>query len=382
VATPPGGDTRRLDEALSAWRLSGGDHAGAEALDAVVNELLDQHELSSDALSLLGQSLFYLERDHEAIGVLERALVLDPKQPVALRFRGLVAMYGNELEEAESYLAGALRVAPAHPPTLSDHARVLELLGRPEEALAALELATDLEPDRVEAHARLGAIHAEMGRHEEAVKHLEVAAAVTTEDPDLLYNLGQSRQLLGDDVGALEAFLETLRITPDDPQAIAKAIQQYQALGRVELRDEARDHLFELRRQGKDSQLFERGFYCREQFRVGEHRVMALEHFELLGEWAKRYEFFVSLEGVAPEEYTISLGSYDFTNSFLRESGKVSEGERAFHLDGYYSDGAHATFYFFGAEPSYEEVRELVVQVIEGTLEAFSSTTPSAASDR
>ena len=55
------------------------------------------------------------------------------------------------------------------------------------------------------------------------------------------------------------------------------------------------------------------------------------------------------------------------TNSVWRATAKPTpkEGERLFHLDGYFKSGGHATYGMFAPEPSYDEVRARVVQILE-----------------
>jgi len=80
--------------------------------------------------------------------------------------------------------------------------------------------------------------------------------------------------------------------------------------------------------------------------------------------------------GKAEKEFDISLGSYKLTDSIARESGYLKEGERLFHLDGYYAGGEHRTFAFFKNEPEYDRVREKVVLILQGKLRAQSGMKP------
>jgi hypothetical protein len=106
---------------------------------------------------------------------------------------------------------------------------------------------------------------------------------------------------------------------------------------------------------------------------------MVFEHFELKGERALRYVFSVLGESGEGEEFRISLGSYDITNAVAVQTGKVKKGERMFHLDGYYKWG-HVTYGFFTPEPGYDEVRKIVIGILEGKAQpqSHSRTDPSA----
>ena len=111
----------------------------------------------------------------------------------------------------------------------------------------------------------------------------------------------------------------------------------------------------------------------REQFTVGNHKVFAHEHFELQGDRALRYRFDVSDEKGRVLLFRVSPGSYALTNQIAREVETVKKGERIFHLD-YYGGREHRTYGMFTKEPSYEETRRLVTEVILGKREPISGT--------
>ena len=103
---------------------------------------------------------------------------------------------------------------------------------------------------------------------------------------------------------------------------------------------------------------------------------MVFEHFELKGERALRYAFEIIDPEKGKSKYRISLGSYEPTTQFARETGQIGKNERMYHLDGYYPDGVHATFGFFTKEPSYEDTRKSVIAILQGKKQPTSSSKP------
>jgi hypothetical protein len=79
-------------------------------------------------------------------------------------------------------------------------------------------------------------------------------------------------------------------------------------------------------------------------------------------------------------DYKISLGSYETTNAVARETGDLKQGQRLYHLDGYYPDGGHKTFAMMKLTtmPAYSDVREMVMGVLKGQTKAVSSFTPTS----
>lgn len=112
--------------------------------------------------------------------------------------------------------------------------------------------------------------------------------------------------------------------------------------------------------------------FTRDYFRTSGKRVEALEYFELEGERALKYVFYVT-DPANGEETRLSLGSYELTTLFMRQRGEIGQDERAFHLDEY-GVNSHLTWAFFHGEPSYDEVRNLVEEILAGKHEPLSSS--------
>src|SRR5262245_38422852 len=173
-------------------------------------------------------------------------------------------------------------------------------------------------------------------KFKEALARYQEGLAKAPNSLGLLFNGGLAA-FMSKDVATAEKLWKSLtELDPDDWQARAKLVQAYQALGDLKARDEQRRKLLDLRKSGKSDDLSKLDFYCREQFEAAGKRLMVFEHFELKGERALRYVFSVLDESGEGEEFRISLGSYERTNSFAVQSGPVNKGERMFHLDGSY----------------------------------------------
>jgi tetratricopeptide (TPR) repeat protein len=192
----------------------------------------------------------------------------------------------------------------------------------------------------------------------------------------LLYNGGLAAFQCKRYSKAIELWGSLRTLDPGDWQVRVKLIQSYQALGQLRERDAERASLFELRKQDSSGELSKQHQYCREQFEAGGEMVMAFEEFELTGERAVRYVFSILNASGRGEKCRISLGSYETTNSIWRETTepRPEDTERLFHLDGYYEWG-HATYGFYSPEPSYDEVRRAVIEILEKKRSPVSTST-------
>jgi tetratricopeptide (TPR) repeat protein len=215
----------------------------------------------------------------------------------------------------------------------------------------------------------------------EALVLYKEALTILPKDPTVLFNAGMAAFGSKDYATALDFWKQVKALEPTDWHARAKLIQVYQALGKTAERDAERTELIAMWKKGEPTELKQQFEFCREQFEVKGKKVMAFEHFELKGERALRYVFSILDDTGEAEAWRISLGSYDFTNAVWRETRNPppKEGERLFHLDGYFKSGSHATYGMFFPEPTYDETRARVVKILEGADHPFSSTVPAQA---
>jgi tetratricopeptide (TPR) repeat protein len=210
-------------------------------------------------------------------------------------------------------------------------------------------------------------------RFAEALERYRAGLAIDSMAPALLYNSGLAAYRSGDIPTSITLWRRLRALDTNEWQVRTKLIQAYQAAGDTTARDIERAGLFALRASGTDTILASRPLYVRDQFVVAGREIMAMEQFELTGERAVRYAFLISDSSHTKIDYRISLGSYESTNAMWRELEKRGADERIFHLDGYY-DWGHATFGMFNPEPGYDQVRAMIVDIIEGRREAISSS--------
>jgi tetratricopeptide (TPR) repeat protein len=201
------------------------------------------------------------------------------------------------------------------------------------------------------------------GRHAELFRAFQEMLETTPHDPNLLYNVSLSAYRSGQFSEAANYLGQLKAQVPQDFKVRAKLVQVYEALQNFRARDAERDELLALYSQQKaDRNTPDR--YCRDEFTVGDRAVQAFEHFELVGDMAKRYTFYVFHAGEQKPEYFISLGSYTATNQYMRERGTLQPDERLFHLDEYRAGGAHRSLGFYKGEPPYNDVKSAVQDVL------------------
>lgn len=212
----------------------------------------------------------------------------------------------------------------------------------------------------------------EAGQYEKALEYYRQALLEEPTD-NLLWNAGLAAYFSGQAEAAIEYWGALKESSPEDLRLRSKLVQAYQLKGDFANRDRERAELLEIWKAADPKP--EQKFFCRDQFKVGDKPLLVFEDYEMTPPRGIRYTFIVLDPQTQKEDHRLSLGSYDPTNAFMQEMGKVEPGQRGFHLDGYYDRGRrHSTFGMFGSEPSYDEVKSLVRAILEGRRSALSGS--------
>ena len=352
---------------------------GIVILQKTITELKELHVEQPQNIQVifkLGIVLFYLEQDTEAIVAFNRVIDLDKRDSRPHFYKALIARYGGKLEEAEEEFRIACKLSPNDDRGWYELGTLLSQKGQEQEAIKAFQKAISLNPKNLQASYDLALSYMNIGQWDAAYPLLKTTIKEQPFKISVVYNMGQLCQNLEKYEEAIDSFLQVIDKDPSDWRARTKLIQLYQATNQQMKRDEQREKLFKMRSTGNVKTLLEEPTYCREQFSVAGENLMVMEYFELKGEQAVRYSFLILDETKEKSKYEISLGSYDTTNAISHELGEIEDGQRLFHLDGYYPNGVHKTFGFFKNEPMYDDVRAIVIKIINGKQQEISSITP------
>lgn len=325
----------------------------------------------------IAMAYFYMENDEQALKSFGQMALLSPADSRPWFFQGLILRYANDFASAEKAFLKASELAPKDEDNWYELGVLYYNAEKDTKAIAAFKKAISINPKHEQACYKLALNYMDADQAAKAYPLLLDSVKTQPDNVNVHYNFGQLCQNMGKSEEALTAFRKVVELDPNEWRAIEKLVQLNQALGNLKERDAARQLVFDLRTSGNVKALNEEPLYIRDQFTCEGQLVMTCEYFEMKGERAIRYSFVITNEMGENGKYRITLGSYDTTNDFAERQGKNKLGERTFHLDGYYPDGAHRTFSFFQGEPDYETVKGLVVKILEGKMHAISSTTPT-----
>ena len=228
----------------------------------------------------------------------------------------------------------------------------------------------DLAP---KAAFQRGADLLEKRHFKEAVPYLKQAEKAFPTAPSVLWNLGLANAQLGNASEALHYWQRYRKAKPQDWRGIAMLIQAFQAMGDAQARDRELLALYERRAKREDPDLSNARAFCRDRFVVARHRLLALEYFDPQGGDRLYYRFSIGDDKTGKETSYISLESDDYTTKVARELGEISASQLAYTVDRY--EGAnHWTYAHFNERPSYDVVRQLVVDILQGKATPVSAS--------
>jgi len=115
----------------------------------IINESLALDSKNPNAWDLKSDILNDLEKHEESLEAAERGLSIDPEHGDLLIDKGSVLIDLKRYEESISYLNKAIHLNPSDDLAWYNKACVLSLLNKKEEALDALTVATGLDPESV-----------------------------------------------------------------------------------------------------------------------------------------------------------------------------------------------------------------------------------------
>ncbi len=370
----------KLQEIITLF-TNDSQESALKLLNANEGKLLKSLDKSEDDHSylLLGRAYFYAEQDDKAKKSLEIALSYNKNLPKAHFYIGLLNMYSNRLLLAEASFEKAVDLDSSNESYFIELGRINERLEKPESAIVHYKKVLKLNELNYIANSNLANLYIGKNDHDKAEKHYKLA--LKTKPDDLLSNsnLAQLYQSNKNHELALEYFTKVVELEPNDWRAAAKVIQENQALGKISERDNAIKYIYRLWSENKISELNQQGFFIREQASIKEGNLFVLEYFELKGERPRKYIFKIQDPTTGDNLLEISLGSYDVTTQFSRKTGTIGADERIYHLDGYLPNGSHYTYAFFDKQPGYDDIKQMVMNVLSGKHKPISSTVPANA---
>lgn len=175
--------------------------------------------------------------DHHHAGRLEEAeklyqaiLNLNPDQPSALHYKGVIALQTGNHQLAQQLISKALTIEPDDMGALVNLATAQTRLNNPSGALETYHRALSLNPEMPEIHYNLGILYQDEARYAESTDSYRRAIELRSSYVEAHYNLGVVLQALGRNDDAADCYETTVELDPGHAPALTNlgCVRQFQ----------------------------------------------------------------------------------------------------------------------------------------------------------
>ena len=352
---------------FKALRDAGKKDQGEKKLRDAINRYADRLTQQSDdaqAHFALAQLQVHLDQVEAAKLHLERAMQLEPNNAAMYAFKGRAHGVAKEFPEAIKSLRRSLELDPKNTEARLMLAMSLANQNETAEALSQTREALKSTPDDPAAKTFLAAMLLVNRQNEEWERTAQslINAHPRNKEHRLFLMTGFLAQQQFEK--AYHACLELQKVDSDNTELEERLVVIATKARQPALAAMHIERLRELHRAGR---VMKKAF-SRDYFYQGQKRVVVEEQFELAPTAGTKFDFHV-LNDNDEEELKVSLLYSTGMNAYLFREGKIKEHDQAFALTRL-QNGKAKIFAVFTTVPTYEEVRTMAIEVMEGTRPA------------
>jgi tetratricopeptide (TPR) repeat protein len=179
--------------------------------------------------------------------------------------------------------------------------------------------------------------------------------------------------------GAVTYAENARRLAPNDWRVDTTLVTAYAVDGKTAERDAIRAKLVALHNSPDAPDAMKANGFLVDVFKVKKYRVEAVQYFKPIGKFHTYYRFLVrSMAGKRLWQY--ELQSDDFAQKSWAEAHpqEAATGARQYSLESDFGD-THVESRLFSGNPSYDEVRAVVVQLLMERTQPFPAELPKPA---
>jgi tetratricopeptide (TPR) repeat protein len=169
------------------------------------------------------------------------------------------------------------------------------------------------------------------------------------------------------------------QLAPNDWQVDTTLVTAYAAAGKSQERDAVRAKLVALHASPDAPDAMKANGFLLDLFKIGRYRVEVVQYFQPIGKFHTYYRFLVRNAG-GRRAWEYDLQSDDFAQKSWAEAHpqEAAAGGRQYSLESDTGD-THTEYRLFSGNPSYDEVRALVVRLLQERTSLFPTELPKPA---
>ncbi len=341
------------------------------------SKLIEQYapssnDLSARALYYIGYAYFMKEDDQNCLKFMDLSIAKDAKDPAPHYIKGATLNYTERYQEAVQAFQTAISLKGDNADYYSGLGDAYYYAKQYPAALAAYTKATEQTrvPDR--PYSMIAQLYSELKENKKAIDAYYTAKAKIAKTSEAylhaLFNIGTLESLEGNYNKAEPAFLELLELAPTDYHTYSKLIQIYNHQQAYEKAKPYKDRLYEAHKDGKLPENLKDKF-CFEQFKWKDKRIHAFERYE---DGAKDKIYYKHIFYIINKEDQVE---FRLQTEYSPIAASLGSHKYVFGMN---KGDAHYTFPIgFKELPTYEQLKQVVIDILEEKLQPASSTRPS-----
>lgn len=269
-------------------------HAQSDIVRALAdsNQAIASKPLLAEAYVVAAASLYYLNKNSEAMVYLKKALAIDPTVPDCYSYLALALAESGKFDEAVAYLNKAISQNPNDPDlykyramfylevkqfpkalqdlntrlklhpneiaTIRSRANIYDRLGRPKDVLSDLNLILNLEPDSYRDLLSRARLLSRLGQHEKALNDCHILIRANPLDDDGYYYRACEYAALQKWKEAIKDYSVAIDESPESARASFEGrAKAYEQLGQLNLAEQDRKKAMAIKGRPAEKHLFE-----------------------------------------------------------------------------------------------------------------------------
>jgi tetratricopeptide (TPR) repeat protein len=341
----------------------------SEKYDQIIKEHSEKAtEYSAKSLYYIGLAFYMKEDDNNCLKFMDKSIGKNAEDPKPFYIKASTLNYMQKYDEAIKPFQSAIELKADEAEYYSGLGDSYYNIDKLDLALEAYKKAAEQKdcPDR--PYSFIAQIYSDQKNNDKALEAFYIARSTISKESNsyinALFNIGLLESLKGNYDKAEPAFVELLQLDPTDYHSYAKLIQIYYHRKEYDKANPYKDKLYEAYKKGllKDNL---KEMFCFDQFNWSDKLIQVFERFEVKeGELYYKHLFYV-VNKENDIEYKIQT-----ENSPI--SVELGSPKYAIGMD---KDGTHSTFGFIEENFKYDDLKSIVIQILEKEINPTASST-------
>ncbi|WP_161991947.1 tetratricopeptide repeat protein [Flagellimonas algicola] len=326
-------------------------------------------EYPAKAVYYVAMAYYMKANDNKVLELMDLSIQKDKTDPDTYFIKGMTFNYMGQFGKAIESFNKAIKIDSTNSNYFSGLGDSYVSQKKYEEALSAYKTAIEKDKPIDRPFTMIPQIYTELNQPDKALEAYYISKQTISETSDsylnALYNIGLYEYLNKKYDKSERAFSELIELTPNDFHTHSKLIQVYYGKKEYDKVKMLKAKLYEAYEHGVLTDPMKEEF-CFDQFTWNDKHIYAFERFaDKVGELYYKHVFYVTNKESGKTEFTIQT-----ENSPI--SLEMGGPRYAVGMD---RNGIHSTFGFINENFHYDDLKAIVVKILDEKINPSSSST-------